>query len=270
MTSLRVLEDEPERHVRWRRFFFGFVVACLLQGGGLFGAYRMEAPQKSRRKPVVVRLVRSKPKPKPKVVVQKPPEVKKKPKPKPKPKPKKKRKKRKKRKRKPKPKPKPKPKAQQPQKPPKKPPKKPPPLITGLTLKSTVKGGKGLAVQVGNTMYGKPKSKLTEPVTDKAAPGARTQEGSPVEVYTPPRVIRKIIPKYTAEALSEGIEGTITLVVYIDKRGKLTRSRMINKLGFGLDEAAVRTVRLWTFAPATRGGRPVAGRKTVKVQFVIE
>ena len=123
---------------------------------------------------------------------------------------------------------------------------------------------------MGNTMYGKPKKKFTQPVTDKASPGQRTQEGSPVEVYTPPKVKRKLVPKYTPEALNEGIEGTVILVLYIDKKGKVIRSKLISKLGFGLDEVAERSVRKWTFIPATRGGRPVAGRKTVKVRFVIE
>ena len=45
---------------------------------------------------------------------------------------------------------------------------------------------------------------------------------------------------------------------------------MIKGLGFGLDEVAKAALLKARFKPATRGGRPVASRKTYKVHFVIE
>ena len=263
MTGLHVLEDEPEKKVRWQRFAIGLVIAMLLQGGGFFGISQIEPPKKERRSAVIMTFVKPKPKPKPKPKIEKP-------KPKPKKKKKKKKKRKRRKKKKPKPKPKPKPQAKQAQKKPPKPPKKPPPLMTGLTLKSTVKGGKGPVMQVGNTMYGKPKSKLKAAVTEKAAVGKKTQEGSATPVYVGPKVLKKVRPKYTAEGLDEGIEGQVILLIKLNNKGKIVSSKIIKGLGYGLDQNAQNAVKRWVFAAATRGGKAVASSKKIKVYFVIE
>ena len=260
MTKLHALEDEPENSIRWRRFAFGLVVAIVLQSGGLFGISQIKIPKKSKRVAVTMTFVKPKPKPKPKPKIEKPKIEK--PKPKPKPKPKKKKRRR--------PKKKPKPQAKQPQKPPPKPPKKPPPVITGLTLKSTVKGGKGPIMQVGNTMYGKPKGKLRAAVTEKAAPGKRTQEGTAKPVFVAPKVLKKVKPKYTAEALDEGIEGKVILLVVISANGSVKSAKVVKKLGYGLDQRALEASKAWQFSPATYGGKPIETSKKITVNFVLD
>ena len=103
-------------------------------------------------------------------------------------------------------------------------------------------------MQVGNTMYGKPKSKLKAAVTEKAAPGKKTQEDTSTPVYVGPKVIKKVRPKYTAEGLDEGIEGQVIILVKLNKKGKVIFSKVIKGLGYGLDQNALAASKKWVFA----------------------
>jgi TonB family protein len=42
---------------------------------------------------------------------------------------------------------------------------------------------------------------------------------------------------------------------------------VLQKLGKGLDESAVRTIKQWKFSPATKDGRPVAVIITIEMNF---
>jgi protein TonB len=262
------LQDEPERSGRWLRILVGVLIAGVLQGGGLWGAHRLEQPKRERRKAITMRVVKVKPKPKPKPKPE--PKVEPKPEP-PKPKPKPKPKKKKRRKKKPKPKPKPKPKEQVAQKPPPEPPPKPPVLSLGLTMSSTsAKGKGGFKVNVGNTMYGKPSQKLKKPNTAPPPTGDVSRRGSPDPVVVPAKVIYRFKPKYTPEAEAEEIEGKVILRITIDTRGRVTAVKLIKGLGYGLDEAAIKAARQWKFKPETVDGKPVQVQKRQTITFTLE
>jgi outer membrane biosynthesis protein TonB len=76
-------------------------------------------------------------------------------------------------------------------------------------------------------MYGKPSEKLREAVTERASPGEKTQTGTVSEVYTAPKTKTQVKPDYTAEALSEGIEGEVIILVKIDAQGKVSSAKVI-------------------------------------------
>ena len=64
---------------------------------------------------------------------------------------------------------------------------------------------------------------------------------------------------YPAEAKQLGIEGAIRVRLIVDDRGTVTRATLLNKLGHGLDELALRAARKIQFAPARDTERhPVA------------
>ena len=107
-------------------------------------------------------------------------------------------------------------------------------------------------------------------VTEKAAPGKRTQEGTPTPIYVAPKAKVKVKPVYTAEGLSEGIEGKVILLATISAKGRVIKSKVIKGLGYGLDKAAQAALKQWLYSPATRGGQPVKSNTNVTVIFVIE
>jgi protein TonB len=83
-----------------------------------------------------------------------------------------------------------------------------------------------------------------------------------------PRVLKKVEPEYPRLARMAGVEGLVVLSVLVDEQGRLEDVQVIKSLGnTGCDEAAVKAVRQWVFAPATRQGKPVAARVTLPVLF---
>lgn len=83
---------------------------------------------------------------------------------------------------------------------------------------------------------------------------------APVPTYKPE-------PGYTAEARSRNIQGKMVLSIVVDANGNVGDVKVMNSLEPSLDDNAVRTVRTWTFKPATRDGVPVAVRVTVEIAF---
>jgi TonB family protein len=84
---------------------------------------------------------------------------------------------------------------------------------------------------------------------------------------TPPVAVNKPQPPYTRKARDLGCQGTTTLSAVINAAGKVENARVVKPIGFGLDEEALKTVRTWTFRPATRKGRPVPVRFMLEITF---
>jgi protein TonB len=83
-----------------------------------------------------------------------------------------------------------------------------------------------------------------------------------------PRVLKRVEPEYPRLAKMAGVEGMVVLSMVVDETGKLEDVQVIKSLGnAGCDEAAVKAVRQWVFAPATRQGKPIAARVTLPILF---
>ena len=74
-------------------------------------------------------------------------------------------------------------------------------------------------------------------------------------------------PTYTEEARTAKVGGTVVLFVEITSSGTVENVVVLQGLGKGLDESAVRAIKQWKFAPATKDGRPVAVMMTVEMNF---
>jgi protein TonB len=84
----------------------------------------------------------------------------------------------------------------------------------------------------------------------------------------PPRPLAMPRPDYPQEAFVQKLEGTVLLEILIDEAGHVVRARVVRSVPL-LDEAAVRAVRKWLFAPALRRGRPVATVAMAPITFRI-
>ena len=84
----------------------------------------------------------------------------------------------------------------------------------------------------------------------------------------PPKLIYSPDPEYTDKARRAKLEGTVTLIVDVDEKGRVCNVKEAGpKLGMGLDKKALKAVRKWKFQPATREGKPVGVSGTLKVKF---
>ncbi|MGA7884934.1 MAG: energy transducer TonB [Acidobacteriaceae bacterium] len=90
----------------------------------------------------------------------------------------------------------------------------------------------------------------------------------PVEpVATPIVVISKPLPAYTAEARELKIQGDVTLRVRFTAAGQIEVLGVVNGLGHGLDQEAVKAAEQIRFKPATRDGHPVDQVSLVRITF---
>lgn len=84
---------------------------------------------------------------------------------------------------------------------------------------------------------------------------------------TPLKILSKPDPGYTAEARRLKIEGDVTLQVRFTASGEVEVLRIVQGLGYGLDQLAQSAARRIQFKPATRDGRPVDEVTVIRVTF---
>jgi len=91
------------------------------------------------------------------------------------------------------------------------------------------------------------------------------------DVIKPPIAIYKPNPAYTAEALKKRVEGVVVLHAVIRANGEVDSLKVIKRLGFGLDESAIKTIATkWRFKPGTINGVPVDVRANFEVFFRLD
>lgn len=105
----------------------------------------------------------------------------------------------------------------------------------------------------------------------KALASAQSASGTPklpsALKITPPRPKHTPDPRYPREAREQGVHGSVILGVLIKSDGTVGRETILRPLGMGMDDAAVETVKRWSFIPAMRDGRPVAFQIVITVTF---
>jgi len=83
----------------------------------------------------------------------------------------------------------------------------------------------------------------------------------------PAEILSKPTPVYTAEARKLHIEGEVLLEVVFQASGKLRVVRVVQGLGHGLDEAAIRAAEQISFKPALRDGQPADSAAVLHIVF---
>lgn len=94
---------------------------------------------------------------------------------------------------------------------------------------------------------------------DVSAPGQTITAPEVVEYTTP--------PLYSDEARRRHIEGIVTIAARGGMNGRVTVPRVVNGLGFGLDQNALVALRQWRFRPGTKGGAPVDLTAEIDIEF---
>jgi TonB family protein len=85
--------------------------------------------------------------------------------------------------------------------------------------------------------------------------------------YKRPVPVNRPRPNYTESARYNKIQGVIRVVVEVDEQGKLGAILIIKGIGYGLDEEAVKAVRMLKFKPALIAGKPAAFWVPIDVEF---
>jgi TonB family protein len=101
-----------------------------------------------------------------------------------------------------------------------------------------------------------------EPVEDIPDPQSPLAAG-----FKPPEFLNRVKPEYTPQADASDISATVEARVVFKADGRVADIEIIRWAGFGLDESAAAAIRRLRFKPATRDGRPVSVRATVRYNF---
>ncbi len=85
-----------------------------------------------------------------------------------------------------------------------------------------------------------------------------------------PQVLSEFRAPYPKEAKDKGIEGNVILDILIDESGKVRSANFISGPGFGLNEAALASIKNFKFRPAKIENRTVAVKIRYSIKFVLE
>lgn len=82
-----------------------------------------------------------------------------------------------------------------------------------------------------------------------------------------PKVLALPRPAYSDQARAAGVEGKVRIQLTVDTSGNVTQVRVLQGLGYGLDEAAVQAAKSARFEPAVRCGKPESSTFTIAMRF---
>jgi TonB family protein len=91
--------------------------------------------------------------------------------------------------------------------------------------------------------------------------------GAPPAEMRPPDPLRKVDPKYIADAMRERVEGTVRLSAVIRKDGHIESVELLKHLDDRLDRTAEEALAKWQFEPARRDGTPVDVDAVFEIPF---
>lgn len=104
-----------------------------------------------------------------------------------------------------------------------------------------------------------------KPAVKQLAPTPATNECA--DPVVKPKPLHVVQPAFTQEAQGAGITGKVRVEITISATGEVTAARVIEGLGYGLDEAALEAAKQSTFSAATRCGEPVETTFTIGMRF---
>jgi TonB family protein len=82
-----------------------------------------------------------------------------------------------------------------------------------------------------------------------------------------PRIVSQIDPEFSESARAQQFSGTTIVSLEVDKSGAVRDVQIVQPIGYGLDDEAVRAVKQWRFVPGRRKGEPVAVLVKAEVSF---
>jgi protein TonB len=153
------------------------------------------------------------------------------------------------------------------QEPPPQTPPKPVPIVIGVTMESTTATG-DVAMQVGNSMYGKAEKKVVEP--QNVQPYSAPKYVPPGTADEEPAVLHEVKIPYPEEARKADISGAVRLRIVVDIDGNVVDAKIVSGPGYGLNEAALQAIKKFRFKPAKKGGEAVSTTMVYSYNFELD
>jgi protein TonB len=141
----------------------------------------------------------------------------------------------------------------------------------GVSLSGGV-DGTGIALPVGGSAR-----QPGVPTTAKAAPKRLSAVAAPAAAGLDPcedppaKPKPKSVPQPagTEAARAAGVEGKVRVQLTVDETGHVVDVKLLQGLGYGLDEAALAAARQAEFEPAVRCGKPTRATFNISMRFTL-
>jgi len=88
--------------------------------------------------------------------------------------------------------------------------------------------------------------------------GSEIRPALPV-TFVNPEVLRSELPP--------GVQGDVVVEVTIDARGNIVEKRILQRIGYGIDEKVLAALEGWRFTPATQDGVPIPSQHDIHFHF---
>lgn len=123
---------------------------------------------------------------------------------------------------------------------------------------------------------------IEEPDTDDQQQEGIADASAGSQPDTNARLLRYVEPDYTRAAREDNVRARVVVEVNVDAQGRVqsatilkrmlldedgTPTRVVSRLGYGLEEAALTAAQQCLFRPARADGQPVATRTTLTISF---
>jgi protein TonB len=123
---------------------------------------------------------------------------------------------------------------------------------------------------------------VAKPVDPSAVPPAEDHKADELAPLPPgvyragngvsmPRIVQQVEANYTSDAMFAQVHGVVRLACTVGVDGTVSDVRVVHSLDtlYGLDDEAVRAVKLWTFEPGKKDGVPVPVQITIETTFAM-
>ena len=74
-------------------------------------------------------------------------------------------------------------------------------------------------------------------------------------------------PDVSRSELPAGVQGDVVVEVTIDARGNIVQKRILQRIGYGIDEKVLAALEGWRFTPATEDGVPIPSQHDIHFHF---
>lgn len=91
----------------------------------------------------------------------------------------------------------------------------------------------------------------------------------PPPTITVPKVLLRVEGAYTPLARRVRQKGDVRVSLIVGTDGRVHHVRIVRQLGYGLDENALRALRMWRFEPARQEDKQVAVESSINMHFDI-
>ena len=74
-------------------------------------------------------------------------------------------------------------------------------------------------------------------------------------------------PEVSRSELPPNVQGDVVVEVTIDARGNIVEKRILQRIGYGIDEKVLAALEGWRFTPATQDGVPISSQHDIHFHF---